>query len=79
MANIGPTELIIVLVIALLILGPKRLPAAARFHGPRDPRVRGLDRGTRRLGRRRDPGRERRGRGADAAVMRRRSAAKLIV
>jgi sec-independent protein translocase protein TatA len=33
MANIGPTELIIVLVVALLILGPKRLPAAARSVG----------------------------------------------
>ena len=33
MANIGPTELIIVLVIALLVLGPKRLPAAARSLG----------------------------------------------
>jgi sec-independent protein translocase protein TatA len=31
--NIGPTELIIVLVIALLILGPKRLPAAGRSLG----------------------------------------------
>jgi sec-independent protein translocase protein TatA len=31
--NIGPTELIIVLVVALLILGPKRLPAAARSVG----------------------------------------------
>jgi sec-independent protein translocase protein TatA len=38
MANIGPTELIIVLVIALLVLGPKRLPAAARSlgHGIRE-------------------------------------------
>jgi sec-independent protein translocase protein TatA len=33
MANIGPTELIIVLVIALLVLGPKRLPAAGRSLG----------------------------------------------
>jgi len=33
MANIGPTELILVLVIALLVLGPKRLPAAARSMG----------------------------------------------
>ena len=33
MPNIGPTELIIVLVIALLILGPKRLPAAGRSLG----------------------------------------------
>ena len=28
MPNIGPMELIVVLVVALLILGPKRLPAA---------------------------------------------------
>ena len=33
MPNIGPMELIIVLVIALLILGPKRLPAAGRSLG----------------------------------------------
>jgi sec-independent protein translocase protein TatA len=33
MANIGPTELIVVLVIALLVLGPKRLPAAGRSVG----------------------------------------------
>jgi sec-independent protein translocase protein TatA len=33
MPNIGPTELIIVLVLALLILGPKRLPAAGRSLG----------------------------------------------
>lgn len=33
MANIGPTELILVLVIALLVLGPKRLPGAARAMG----------------------------------------------
>ena len=33
MPNVGPTELIIVLVIALLILGPKRLPAAGRSLG----------------------------------------------
>jgi len=33
MPNIGPAELIIVLVIALLVLGPKRLPAAARSLG----------------------------------------------
>ena len=38
MANIGPTELIIVLVLALLVLGPKRLPAAGRSlgHGIRE-------------------------------------------
>ena len=31
--NIGPMELIIVLVIALLVLGPKRLPQAGRSLG----------------------------------------------
>jgi sec-independent protein translocase protein TatA len=31
--NIGPMELVVVLVIALLILGPKRLPAAGRSLG----------------------------------------------
>jgi sec-independent protein translocase protein TatA len=38
MPHIGPTELIIVLVIALLVLGPKRLPAAGRSlgHGIRE-------------------------------------------
>ena len=33
MPNIGPMELVVVLVIALLILGPKRLPAAGRSLG----------------------------------------------
>lgn len=33
MPNIGPTELIVVLVIALLVLGPKRLPEAGRGLG----------------------------------------------
>ena len=33
MPNIGPMELIIVLVIALMILGPKRLPDAGRAMG----------------------------------------------
>ena len=38
MPNIGPMELVIVLVIALLVLGPKRLPAAGRSlgHGMRE-------------------------------------------
>ena len=33
MPNIGPMELIIVLVIALIVLGPKRLPDAGRSLG----------------------------------------------
>ena len=33
MPNIGPMELIIVLVIALVILGPKKLPDVARSVG----------------------------------------------
>jgi sec-independent protein translocase protein TatA len=33
MPNIGPMELIIVLVIALVVLGPKRLPAAGKSLG----------------------------------------------
>ncbi|MFP5364497.1 MAG: twin-arginine translocase TatA/TatE family subunit [Thermoleophilia bacterium] len=33
MPNIGPLELIIVLVLALIILGPKRLPDAGRSLG----------------------------------------------
>ena len=31
--NVGPMELIVVAVIALLVLGPKRLPEAARSLG----------------------------------------------
>ncbi len=31
--NVGPTELIIILVIVLVIFGPKRLPALARSLG----------------------------------------------
>ncbi len=33
MPNIGPMELVIVLVIALVILGPKRLPEAGKAVG----------------------------------------------
>jgi sec-independent protein translocase protein TatA len=33
MPSIGPVELIVVLVIALLILGPKKLPSAGRSLG----------------------------------------------
>lgn len=33
MPSIGPTELIVVVLIALLVLGPKKLPAAGRSLG----------------------------------------------
>ena len=33
MPSIGPTELIVVLVLALIVLGPKRLPDAGRALG----------------------------------------------
>jgi sec-independent protein translocase protein TatA len=33
MPHVGPMEMAIVLVIALLVLGPKRLPSAARSLG----------------------------------------------
>jgi sec-independent protein translocase protein TatA len=33
MPHIGPLELVVVLALALLILGPKRLPGAARSVG----------------------------------------------
>ena len=36
MPNIGPMELVVILVIALLVLGPKRLPAAGRNVRRRD-------------------------------------------
>ena len=41
--SIGPTELIIVLVIVLLIFGPKRLPGLGKQLGTRHARVQGLD------------------------------------
>jgi sec-independent protein translocase protein TatA len=33
MPNVGPMELVIVLVIALIVLGPKRLPEVGRSVG----------------------------------------------
>lgn len=33
LSGIGPTELVIVLVLALIVLGPKRLPEAGRSLG----------------------------------------------
>ena len=43
MGNIGPLELLIVLVIVLVIFGPKRLPGLGKSAGHRDARVQGLD------------------------------------
>ena len=41
--NIGPGELIVVLVIALLVIGPKKLPEVGRSLGHGHARVQGLD------------------------------------
>jgi TatA/E family protein of Tat protein translocase len=43
MPNIGPLELIAVLIVALLVLGPKRLPEMGHSLGKGLPRVQGLD------------------------------------
>jgi TatA/E family protein of Tat protein translocase len=43
MPNIGPLELIVVLIVALLVLGPKRLPEMGHSLGKGLPRVQGLD------------------------------------
>ena len=40
--NIGPMELIIVLVIALIVLGPKRLPEAGTLRRQGHARVQGV-------------------------------------
>ncbi len=56
MPNIGPMELIIVLVLALIVLGPKRLPDAGRSLG------RGLRERVQGLPDRRRPARARPGR-----------------
>ena len=42
--NIGIGEIAIVLVIALIVIGPKKLPDAARAAGPRDEGVQDVDR-----------------------------------
>jgi Sec-independent protein translocase protein TatA len=48
LSSIGPMELIVVLVIALIVLGPKRLPDAGRLARSRPARVQGRDRRRRR-------------------------------
>ena len=40
----GPLELLVILVVALLVLGPKRLPEAARSVRTRDARAEGIAR-----------------------------------
>ena len=44
-SNIGPMEIAIVLVIALIVIGPKKLPEVGPLARPRDARVQGVDRG----------------------------------
>ena len=57
MPNIGPTELIIVLVIALVVLGPEAAAAGRPLARPGDARVQGLADGLGRAHRRRAQGR----------------------
>ena len=61
--NVGPLELVIVLVIALVILGPKRLPGGRQVDRPRDARVQGRDQ-RQQQGRRRRRGHDAQGLGA---------------
>ena len=42
MPNVGPLEIIVVLIIALVVFGPKRLPELGRSIGKGHARVQGL-------------------------------------